>query len=192
LRGLLFEEEETMPDFYFGHELYIASMIMFALVAINLILLFFVPLARRTFGYTLLLFGIVMVLNMVRYQYQLALFGTQAEGKVVNLIPIVDTSITEDDRNAPQTTTYHPVVDFATADGHPVEFRAAQTVNEGVYSVGQKVNVRYMPANPGFAEVDSWLSLWRPMLLGSLFDWGVCGVGLILILRFGLPRRRAQ
>ena len=179
-----------MLDYYFGHELYIASMVMVALTAVNLILLFMVPFARKSFGYTLFVLGIVLVLNMARYQYQLALFGAQAQGRVVDLVSIVDTSMTED-RNAPQTTTYRPVVDFA-ANGQSVEFRAVQTVNEGVYAVGQKVNVRYMTANPHFAEVDSWLSLWRPMLMGSLFDWGVCILGLVLILRFGLPRRQVR
>ncbi len=179
-----------MLDYYFGHELYIASMVMFALVAINLILLFFVPFARRTFGYTLLLLGVVLVLNMARYQYQLAVFGAHAEGKVVNLISIAGTT-TSEDWNAPQTPTYRPVVDFVTADGQQVEFRAGQDVNEGIYTVGQTVNVRYMSANPGFAEVDSWLSLWRPMLFGSLFDWSVCIGGVLLILKFGRPRRTA-
>ena len=180
-----------MLDFYFGKELYAASMALFGVVAVNLLLVFFVPLARRVFGYSLLLLGVVLVLNMVRYQYQLGLFGARAQGQVVEMAPVRSPDVNLEDPTPP-TTTYRPVVIFAAADGQQVQFRAQQDVNEGVYQVGKTVNVRYMPAHPGFAEVDSWPSLWRPMLLGSLFDWGVCAAGIVLILKVSRKRPAAR
>ncbi len=176
-----------MLNYYFGKELYTATLAMLAVVAVNLVLLFFIPFARRTFGYVVLLFGVVLVLNMARYQYQLGLFGARAQGRVVELVAVTSDSTNLEDRT-PDTITYRPVVSFAAADGEQVQFRAQQDVNEGVYSVGQTVPVRYTPAHPGFAEVDSWLSLWRPMLLGSLFDWAVCAAGLLLVLKVSRKR----
>ncbi len=170
-----------MLQYYFGRELYSATLVALGVVAINLVLLFFVPVARKTFGYAVLLLGVVLVLNMLRYQYQLAIFGGHAHGTVVQLVPVSDSANVED--RMPDTITYRPVVSFAAADGQQVQFRAQQDVSENVYAVGQSVDVRYMPANPGFAEVDSWLSLWRPMLLGSLFDWGVLAGGVFLVLK---------
>lgn len=178
-----------MLSYYFGTELYFASIAMLAIVGLNLLLLFFLPLARRTIGYSILLLGIVLVLNMARSQYQLALLGARADGQIVNLVES-QTSSTSADPDTQNTITYRPVVSFQAADGEQVQFRAGQDVQQGQYAVGQPVSVRYMPAHPGFAEVDSWLSLWRPMLIGSIFDWSLCIGGLLLIRRFGF--RRAQ
>jgi hypothetical protein len=182
-----------MLTYYFGNELRIVTFVAFGLVALNLMGVFFLPLARKTFGYAVLLLGAVLVLAMVRYQYQLAIFGARAEGKVVDLAEVLPNGTNgHPEDQQPGTITYRPVVDFSTAAGLPVEIKAQQDVNKGVYVVGQAVGVRYMPANPGFAEVDSWISLWRPLLLGSLFDWALCAGGLFLILRFGFRRRPSR
>jgi hypothetical protein len=184
-----------MSIYYFGNQLRIASYVALGLVAVNLIGVFMIPIARRTFGYAVLLLGVILVLGMVRSHYQLALFGAKAEGKVVDLAFVSPTTPnSEPDSQGtqePGTITYRPVVEFSTPAGPPVEFKAQQDVNEGVYALGQTVPVRYMAANPGFAEVDSWISLWRPLLLGSLFAWGLCAGGIFLIRRFGFGRRSA-
>jgi Protein of unknown function (DUF3592) len=183
-----------MQNYYFGTELRIASYIALGLVAVNLIGLFVVPIARRTFGYAILLLGVVLVLGVARFHYQLAIFGARTQGKVVDLAFVSPTTPnSEPDSQGTQeagTATYRPVVDFSTEAGQPVEFKAQQDAIEGVYTVGQTVPVRYMPANPGFAEIDSWKSLWRPLLLGSLFAWGLCAGGIFLILKFGFGRKR--
>jgi hypothetical protein len=181
-----------MLAYYFGNELRIATFVAFGLLGLNVIGVFFLPLARKTIGYTLLLLSLVLVLALARYQYQLAVFGARAEGKVVDLAQVLpNTPGGHQEDQQPGTITYRPVVDFTTTAGQPVEFKAQQDANQGVYAVGQTVAVRYMPAHPGFAEVDSWPSLWRPLLLGSLFDWGLCAGGILLIRRFGFGRRPA-
>ena len=177
-----------MLQYYFGNQLYIASLAAVAVVGINVVLLFFVPVARRTIGYAVLLLGIVLVLNMVRFQYQLGLLGARAQGTVVQMTEAFTSA--SKDKDAPNTPTYRPVISFQAQNGQQVQFRAGQDVQKDVYTVGQSVNVRYMPAEPGFAEIDSWLSLWRPMLLGSLFDWSLCVGGALLIRRFGFRGAR--
>lgn len=53
-------------------------MAMFGMVILNPLLAFFLPFIRKFIGATILLFGIVLVLNSVRYQYLLAFFGSCA------------------------------------------------------------------------------------------------------------------
>ena len=49
--------------------------------------------------------------------------------------------------------------------------------------MGEVVKVHYMPAHPEFAEIDSFPSLWRPLLFASLFDGLICFIGIFIIMK---------
>jgi hypothetical protein len=54
---------------------------------------------------------------------------------------------------------YSPVIEFA-AGGQTYTFEGGNASNPPQYKVGQRVNVRYDPADPNTAQVDSFFERW--------------------------------
>lgn len=172
-----------MLDYYFGHQIYTVSMVMFGVVILNLVLALFLPFARKFIGVTIFLFGIVLVLNLARYQYLLAFFGSRAEGTIVEIKAITTSSRNSSSKRNGPAFEYRPRVRFETEDGQQVEFLAIENVRKDDYQLKEVVKVSYMSAHPEYAEIVSWRSLWRSLLFGSLFDGLVCFLGIFIMVK---------
>jgi len=83
----------------------------------------------------------------------------------------------------------YPIVQFTTPDGQRWEFEESWGSSTPAYKLEQKVDVRYDPANPRNAFIDSFVSLW---LLPGIF-WLVGGVfaliGWIGVISMSLHQR---
>jgi hypothetical protein len=69
-----------------------------------------------------------------------------------------------------------PVVRFVTESGDHVDFTATHV---GRYAVGSAVPVDYHPANPAFADLDTWRLRWQGTALAgamSVFSFIVAAV----------------
>jgi uncharacterized membrane protein len=126
-------------------------------------------------GGGLIVLGLLFLLALGRYQLRLAVFGEQARG-TVSAAQIV--------RGGSAAT-----VRFFTAAEDEISFTGATVSDDDYYSVGQVVTVRYLAANPRFAEIESWLSLWRPIVI-SLVLSGALILGGGLLIRRDRRRRR--
>jgi hypothetical protein len=78
--------------------------------------------------------------------------GVAATGTVVDLVKRVF--------NPGSAGVYCPVVDFTTATGQPVRFESQFGTMPASHRVGQSIAVRYDPADPQKAEVDSATANW--------------------------------
>lgn len=78
--------------------------------------------------------------------------GVKANGTVVDLVSRVF--------NPGSAGVYCPVVDFTTAAGQPVRFESQFGTMPASYRVGQSIALRYDPADPQKAEVDSATANW--------------------------------
>ena len=78
--------------------------------------------------------------------------GVKANGTVVDLVSRVF--------NPGSAGVYCPVVDFTTATGQPVRFESQFGTMPASHRVGQSIAVRYDPADPQKAEVDSATANW--------------------------------
>jgi hypothetical protein len=80
----------------------------------------------------------------------------------------------EESSDAESCCAYSPVIEF-TAGGQTYTFEGGNASNPPQYKVGQQVNVRYDPADPNTAQIDSFFERWLfpiliipAMLLGAL------------------------
>ncbi len=78
--------------------------------------------------------------------------GVAATGTVVDLVSRVF--------NPGSAGVYCPVVEFTTAAGQPVRFESQFGTMPAGHRVGQSIPVRYDPADPQKAEVDSATANW--------------------------------
>jgi len=99
-------------------------------------------------GLAVLVAGVVAAVKQSRKSAS----GKKATGTVVNLVTRVF--------NAGSAGVYCPVVDFTSATGHPVRFESQFGTMPASHHVGQTVAVRYDPADPQKAEVDSATANW--------------------------------
>jgi len=79
--------------------------------------------------------------------------------------------------------TVAEVVRFTDAGGAEHEFTSAVAVSQP-FAIGSAIPVRYTPASPGDAVVDTWFRLWG---LGTIFTGAgvvMCGFGAVF-LRIG-------
>ncbi|MGF7116402.1 hypothetical protein QF017_005927 [Pseudomonas laurylsulfatiphila] len=87
--------------------------------------------------------------------------------------------------------TYKPVVEFTARDGQKVEFTSSVSSNPPSHSVGEIVEVLYLPSNVQAAKINSYARLWGGFLvtlvLGVVFS--LVG-GLIFFV--GMLRRRKK
>ena len=90
-------------------------------------------------------------------QYQVAIFGEDAEGVIEEIVPL------KRDRRA--------WVRFVDGRGEEVRFSCRQGVYRGPYKLGDTVPVRYMEAEPTHATIANRQSMWQPLAIGTLFSF---------------------
>ncbi|WP_420149063.1 DUF3592 domain-containing protein [Spirosoma sp.] len=67
------------------------------------------------------------------------------------------------------TTFYHPTVHFRTHGGEDVTFTSSVGSSKRSHSIGGQIGVRYLPSDPGDAQVDEFMSLWLvPIVLSAI------------------------
>ncbi|HEY0289381.1 MAG TPA: DUF3592 domain-containing protein [Pseudomonas sp.] len=70
---------------------------------------------------------------------------------------------------------YKPVIQFETHDGQLVEFTSSVGSFPASHSVGERVEVVYMPSNPDSAKVNSFFELWVGGALCFVAGISICG-----------------
>ncbi len=109
--------------------------------------------------------GIIMQIGaIVSYQNTNSFIAksTKAEGMIIDLVRA-------------DSRTYKPVVRFNAQDGELVEFTSSVGTSPPSYSIGEKVEVRYLSNEPKNAIINDFLTLWLAPLIFS-------GLGIIFIL----------
>ena len=81
--------------------------------------------------------------------WQLQTHGITASGTVVQLEEVTDSD----------GTGYRPLIEFKVNDQTYI-FKGIYASNPPRYNVGDQVNIRYDPANPGVAQIDSYFERW--------------------------------
>ena len=139
----------------------------------------------RVLKYVLALIGIGMLTGAFFVYQNTASFiasAAKTEGTVVDL----QLSRSSD------STTYRPVVRFATARGQTIEFVSSTGSNPPSYTRGERVEVLYHPDNPHHARINGWFSLWGGATilggLGALFF----AIGAGIVLAGNLHGRRTE
>lgn len=150
-----------------GSVLYVVIISMAVLTIMSFLYAVYRPKGRRLLGYAVIALGVLFILALGRYQLCLALVGSHAEGVVVAV--------------EAHRRSYRPVVRFVSTTGQEVVFRGTGISDRTYYAPGQQVTIRYLQSNPTFAEVESWLSLWRPLLIGMIFSGGVFVSGIVIV-----------
>ncbi len=123
-------------------------------------------------GCTLMFVNIIMLvcLGIVGYffytSWNLQRNGVTTTGVVVSLEPHSD----EDGE------TYSPVVSF-TAQGKSYTFESSTSSDPPAYRVGEEVSLRYDPANPQRADIDSFVT--SPWLYGIVL--AVLGIATLVL-----------
>lgn len=115
--------------------------------------------------YVFTLIGAAMLIGAVYWFQHTRAFvasAVTAEGTVVDLQP----------SRSSDSVTYKPVVRYKTATGEQIEFVSSTGSNPPGYRKGEKVEVLYLPSEPGNASINTFFSLW----LGHLIVGGVGGV----------------
>jgi hypothetical protein len=100
--------------------------------------------------------------------------GATATGTVIDLVRRVF--------NPGSAGVYCPVVEFITASGEPVRFESDFGTMPASHQVGQSIAVRYDPADPQKAGVDSATSRW--LVPGCMVGMGLgfLGMGLVFVV----------
>ncbi len=121
-------------------------------------------------GVSVLIGGVVAAVKQSRQSAR----NVSATGTVVDLVKRVV--------NPGSAGVYCPVVDFATSTGQAVRFESEFGTMPATHRLGQKIAVRYDPANPQKAEVDSATSRW--LVPGCMIGMGLgfLGMGLIFLV----------
>lgn len=109
---------------------------------------------------------------------------------IANSVSTTGTVLRYNEHEDDDGTTYHPVVQFATDRGEEITFESSTGSSFRPYREGQEIKVRYDPAKPRHAEINTVMDLWfGPVLLivlGAFFDFFAV-LGLVV-----LRRRRPQ
>jgi len=82
---------------------------------------------------------------------------------------VIDNVLSRSSTSRDVSYTYHPRVQFRTADGRSIDFVSSIGTSPPSYAVNQRVTVLYDPQNPTNAHINSFASLWvATMVLGIL------------------------
>ena len=121
-------------------------------------------------GLAVLISGIVAAFKQSRKSAS----GVKATGTVVNLVSRVF--------NPGSAGVYCPVVDFTSATGQPVRFESQFGTMPASHRVGQTIAVRYDPADPQKAEVDSVTANWFVPGCTIAMGLGFVVMGLVFLV----------
>jgi hypothetical protein len=123
--------------------------------------------------------GLAVLVQVAFVNGRIAVLGRPADGVIVAV-----------ERSKSGRGATIPTVEFKTADGDKVLFRGfGQT--RSPYAVGQRCRVRYVPADPSRAEIDSWPTLWRALLIASALGIALIA-GAVVINRKAAARAKAK
>lgn len=121
-------------------------------------------------GLAVLISGIVAAVKQSRKSAR----GVKATGTVVNLVSRVF--------NPGSAGVYCPVVDFTSATGQPVRFESQFGTMPASHRVGQTIAVRYDPADPQKADVDSVTANWFVPGCTIAMGLGFVVMGLVFLV----------
>jgi len=131
-------------------------------------------------GYLLVILGVAVLVRVGVREGRLALFGRSADGVIVALTK------SRSARSGPRLT-----VQFERSPGRTSVFQTLG-MYPTPYSLGQACRVRYLasdPSEPPMAEIESWVQLWRAMLVAIALGIGLTGGGALIVRS---ARRRAR
>ncbi len=124
-----------------------------------------------------LVIGVVMLVGAILFWNGTRNFVARAQttqGEVVELIEVRDKD--------GGSSTWKPRVVFQTPAGRKITFDASFSSNPAPYSVGQTVDVLYLPTDPSKAKIRGFQSLWLgPIIVGGLgLVFTAIGGGMLL------------
>lgn len=122
-------------------------------------------------GYPLVGLGLAALGQMSVVNGRIALLGESAEGVIVSL-----------ERTKPTRGASVPVVQFRSGRGEVIVFRGFPQYGSP-YEVGQLLRVRYVVGEPTRAEMDSWPTLWRALLIAVGLGVALVSGGAVIVAR---------
>jgi len=120
-------------------------------------------------GYILIALGAAALAQVAVVNGRIALFGKSAEGVIVKL-----------EKTKPVRGSTIPVIRFESASGEVVVFRGFPQYRSP-YEVGQVWPVRYVATDPSRAEIDSWPTLWRAILVATCLGLALLTGGIAIV-----------
>lgn len=76
---------------------------------------------------------------------------------------------------------YYPIIDFKMNNGKIYEFKSDSGEGSQYYYPGNKVAVRYMTEPHFRVEIDSFTSMWLPLILILLLGCVFTGIGIVML-----------
>lgn len=116
---------------------------------------------------------IALMVYFFSSSFILATQGSNTTGRVIGL----------DESNGENGITYSPIFEF-TVDGQRYEVNSGISSDPPQYNIGDELPVRYNPANPQHAEVDSILN--SPWLFGA--GVAILAISMIVLNVTGMRR----
>ena len=86
--------------------------------------------------------------------------------------------------------SFYPVVEFAANDGQKFEFTSNVGSNPPSYSLGETVEVLYLPTNPQEAKLNYFSDLWAATVVMLVMGVPFLSVGIIIFLIGRLKNRK--
>jgi hypothetical protein len=86
----------------------------------------------------------------------------------------------------------YPTVQFYTKEGELITFYGKTASSPPSFSVGEHVEVVYNPNNPAQAVIHSFMEKWFVFIIGIIFTMGFLPIGLFLLIKPLLSRKKAQ
>lgn len=125
------------------------------------------------------------------HQRRFVASASHAQGKVVDLARR-QSNRSSSGSNHSSSSTWAPVVIFATPDGREHRFVSSTSSNPPAYDRGEQVDVLYQAGTPESGIINGWFSLWGGISiiggLGLLFV--AVGIAVTLVRRSGVKRKR--
>lgn len=119
-------------------------------------------------------FGIVGLIFLVSTVFAYINTRSFIDRSVVASGTIVDVSA---EWNDDHERVYYPIVDFKTAEGEMFSFKANVGSGSPGDQIGQIVSVRYDPADPENAALNSWLGLWFAVFFVAVLGLTLSALG---------------
>jgi len=79
-----------------------------------------------------------------------------------------------------------PVVEFTVPSGEKIRFTSEFGSRPAMHQVGQSVEVRYDPADPNKAEIDSGATMWITPLILVFMGLLACCLGISFLTIYGM------